>query len=173
MAGVGSNLRDYIILSLRDGRVVVMFNNNFGFEGSTLEGSTERLYNDGQIHRVQLTFQNSRVDLTVDGSREILLSGEKETCILSHSTIVLYNLAILNMLSLNLNTSVLGLMIRSSFDHPPTLWIGGIPSNLVTPSVTTEQDFSSFVGCMFSPAHTSSLNTPLRVFDPDTSTANM
>lgn len=142
----------------------VFFNNNFGFDDSTVEGSTETVYNDGEVHRVLLTFQNSQVDLSVDGTQELLLSGKQENCL--YMCFIGHDMTICFYITLDIR-------IQGSFEHPPVLWVGGIPPNLVRPSGVAERVFDSFVGCMFNPAHSSSQDIPLRVFDPVTSAANM
>ena len=65
-----------------------------------------------------------------------------------------------------------GETIQTTFNQPPSVWLGGTPSTLVPPPGVDPSFFASFQGCTFNFAHTDSATRPLMTFAPTASIAN-
>ena len=73
---VGSGY-DFLYLGLEGGHVVVKFNNVGGLDFFTVSGTSNSQVNDTELHRVQVLFQSGTVDLLVDNSDRVMVSGEQ------------------------------------------------------------------------------------------------
>ena len=69
---------DFLYLGLEGGRLVVKFNNEGGFDFLTEMRTSDVLVNDMELHRVQILFRSGNVDMLVDNSNRVTLTGERE-----------------------------------------------------------------------------------------------
>lgn len=58
---------DFILLGLLNGRVYLEFNNIGGLHSLSVVHSSSQLYNDGELHRLNFTFNRGQFMLTLDG----------------------------------------------------------------------------------------------------------
>ena len=61
---------DFILLGLLNGRVYLEFNNIGGLHSLSVVHSSSQLYNDGELHRLNFTFNGGRFMLTLDGTED-------------------------------------------------------------------------------------------------------
>ena len=66
-SGVNVN-GDFILLGLLNGSVYLEFNNIGGLHSVSVINSSSQLYNDGELHRLNFTFNGGRFMFTVDGT---------------------------------------------------------------------------------------------------------
>lgn len=58
---------DFILLGLLSGSVYLEFNNIGGLHSLSTISSSSQVYNDGQLHQLNFTFNRGQFILTVDG----------------------------------------------------------------------------------------------------------
>lgn len=61
---------DFILLGLLNGSTYLEFNNIGGLHSLSTISSSSRLYNDGELHRLNFTFNRGQFVLTVDNTDE-------------------------------------------------------------------------------------------------------
>ena len=66
-SGVNVN-GDFILLGLLNGSVYLEFNNIGGLHSLSVVHSSSQLYNNGELHRLNFTFNRGRFRLTLDGT---------------------------------------------------------------------------------------------------------
>ena len=61
---------DFVLLGLLNGSVYLEFNNNGGLHSLSVVHSSSQLYNDGELHRLNFTFNGRQFMLTLDGTND-------------------------------------------------------------------------------------------------------
>lgn len=59
---------DFILLGLLNGNVYLEFNNIGGLHSLSIISTSSQLYNDGELHRLNFTFNREQFMLTVDNT---------------------------------------------------------------------------------------------------------
>ena len=147
---------DFLYLGLEGGRLVVKFNNEGGLDFLTEIRTSDVLVNDMELHRVQILFRSGNVDMLVDNSNRVTLTGEREEGRLQ-------NVTEYGHLPFSLPPSV----SRTTMTHPPDVWLGGVPSSFVPPQHPS-LDFSTFRGCLHDFTHSTTEDDSPLIIDPVT-----
>ena len=72
----------YAVIGLLNGRVFMSFNDFSGLPQQTIDGTSQELYNDGEIHRVNFTFDSGELGILVDN---IAISLQRKSCSLYYA----------------------------------------------------------------------------------------
>ena len=139
MSGI---FESYAVFGLLNGQVFMSFNDLGGLPERTINGTSQQLYNDGEIHRVNFTFDSGELGILVDNVA-ILLRGKG--CNYYVADIMLLSRCLLAHIEPALS-------FGDTTVHPPTLWLGGVPET-VLPSNVPRQVFSSLGGCVYNATH--------------------
>ena len=68
---------DFVLIGLLNGHVYTEFNNIGSLRFQSINGTSQQLYNDGEIHQLNFTFNTGQLELLVDNS-PVSLQGK--TC---------------------------------------------------------------------------------------------
>ena len=156
---------DFLYLGLESGRVVTKFNNGGGLEIFTTSTISNTSVNDSEVHRLQFVFLSGTAYTLVDNSERVtLFNGMSYT---QHNNHDIDFIDIIATLSYYYNLS---LVFSLSMDHPPDVWLGGVPSNFIPPQHSS-LNFSSFRGCLSNFAYSTEEENPIFI-NPVNSTAH-